>query len=324
MKSVEEQLRAYAGAITADKPLIPQRDPSRQSRAGGTRGPFLVAAATLVVVLVIGAAVALRGGGATSTSATATATAADVTTTLRVSTVDPGPDSTVVATATLENQRESAIEVPAACRLVIAVVTDPPDQLRFPSGSASLTYGAEAQYGNGIFRPEDQQTFPELTIGDLEAFAVGDPDPMTRKADPCEPGTEGTTTLDPGESLEVTKALAIGTLGLRGNAHVTTVIVGLPASGNPEIDIELPEPVSQPINRSDAINLALAQPEVQRLIESLPPESGPTDAVATVAAWPVDGGWQVGYANSTHESAFLVDIDHDGDITSVATSPVQP
>lgn len=319
MTTVEEQVRLYAEAITADKPLVPEHRPEASKPSGWSRGVFLAAAAVLVVLLGVGAVIALQSRSTDPVPTSATATAGDLTTTLEVSTTTPDADTVVTATATVTNHGVADVQIPAACRFTIAVVTDPPDQLTFPSGSTWLTWSAGAQYGHGLFRPADRQTFPALSIDDLAAIAAGDTGPATQKATTCT--DEITTTLAPGESTSVTKALTVGELGMSaGPAQVTTQMVGQPESANPKVAITLPEPSTDPINRRDAIDLALAQPEVQPIIAAIPDQPAP-DATDSIVVWPVGDSWQVGYANSGTRSAFLVTVSNRGEVTSIETFP---
>jgi hypothetical protein len=199
--------------------------------------------------------------------------------------------------------------------------------------------------GHGFFLATDAQDLPDITIQDLFQSANDPTNPsVVDKLVPSCPYDAPKTNLAAGESVTATKALAVGELGLpAGPAQITTVLFGASSPPNPIVPITLPSPTTTPINRSDAINLALAQPDVAQLIPSFPempasgttgqpvsgsspddaqpdrtpPTTSPTFSSAPVAN-PVDGGWQIGYASGDY--AFLVKVNNDGSIGSVETS----
>jgi len=275
-----------------------------------------VASLAIAVTVVLSAAACTDDDGSAVLGAPVTASDAQLTTTIQVSATEPGPTEQVTATVTVTNTDSEPVDLPGPCRLVVAVVTEPADQVRVDSGSEVISQLFSSQYGNGVFLPPDRQTRPDVTLADLAAVNAGDLSPLIAKGDPC-PGAPTSTTLAPGATIIATTALTVGELGLpSGPARITTVLPGREPEANPAIEIILPTPTADPVDRTTAIGLALSQPEVVALLGEIPPSAVEG---ATALAWRTEGGWQVGYAAGGQ--AVLVAIAADGTVTSVETSP---
>ena len=324
MIEIEAQVRQYAGAVTADKALIPERSPDRPSSSTPGRAPFLVAAAVLVVVVAAGVGIGLRTRSSTSPAATVTAEANDLSTELEVSSLAPGSNELVTATVTITNDGASELEVPSPCHIWISVKSDPADQVQFSTGSGEVDHMMSAQFGRGVFQPVDAAEVPDITQDELLASAAGDHDAMRDKADRCL-DEQPTTRIGPGESVTVTKELVIGELGFpAGRGHVVTELSDSEGPADAAIDITIPPATSDPVDLATAVTRALADPAVVAVIAARP--SGPLGGVedpqpiqrALGFAFRVTGGWQIGYADDW--ISFLVKVSDDGAIEKVDTS----
>jgi hypothetical protein len=322
MTDIEDQLHLYAQAITADRPLIPDRHTPLAAEPRRHRGAFTVAAALLVAVLIGGAVIALRSRPASTTSNVVTA--GDVTTKLTLSTDTPDPDEVVTVELTITNGSQTELTLSASCSGLVAVTTDPRKDATIATGTSTFAAMVNSQMSYGYFSTDSVR--PELTLDQLQGLVGPDAQQISEELTGC---TGERQTLAAGATTTFSRSLEIGALGLpAGPGLVTTSFFGQTAPPNVSIPITLPEPPAGTLTRAQAVTNALAEPPVKETISSLPePASGPTvtqpvtgsspttptgstnptpDPYSSVfITWPIDDGWQIGYAQSSGQ-AFLV------------------
>lgn len=328
MTDIEDQLRLYAQAITADRALIPERQVRVAVEPRRHRGAFAVAAALLVAVLIGGAVLVVRSRP--SDTASTVVTAGDVTTKLTLSTDTPRPDEVVTAELTITNHSQTEVAASTTCSGLVAVTTDPRADATIASGTSTFAATVNTQMSFGYFWTDSVR--PPLTLDQLQGLVGPDAQQVGEALTGC---TGDPQTIAPGATAKFSRSLDIGALGLpAGPGLVSTSFFGQTAPPNVSIPITLPAPPSGTLTRAQAVTDALAEPSVQETIANLPePPSGPTmtqpvtgtsptipasttnptpDPYSSVfIAWPIEDGWQVGYAQSSGQ-AFLVTYTSTG------------
>jgi hypothetical protein len=332
---IEDQIRAYAEAITAgEHPRPERRDPTTPSPPGH-RWAFAVAAAVLVAVIAVVAFVGMRTKN--DTSLTVSKTSGDLTTELTVSNPNPGSGDVLEATLRVTNHGTDSIEVPLPCSMIIVVRSDGGPPVAYDSGSTELESFLDTQMAAGFFKERAKTVQPTLTYDQITAAMAGDTSALE---DDC--SRRDRTTLDPGQSLVTTKQIALGALGLRpGPGTVESELIDPSGPPNVSIGITIPQPATDPINRDQAIRAVLADPTVVAIVRSLPtrvPDPGATESTVVQSgtngggtisppstdtsqapqgisgAWPIEGdGWQVAWV--TPDGGFLATVTRDGTVT---------
>lgn len=326
MTEIEDQLRLYANAITADRPLIPERQAATSAEPRRHRRAFAVAAALLVAVLIGGAVIAVRSRP--SNTASAVETAGDVTTKLTLSTATPDPHEVVTAELTITNRSQTDVNVGTSCSGLVVVTTDPKQDAEIATGAGSFSATVNSQMGFAYFSTGSGPA--SLTLDQLHGLVGPDAQQVGQDLTGC---TGEPQTVAPGASAKFSPSLDIGALGLpAGPGLVSTSFFGQTAPPNVSIPITLPEPAAGTLTRAQAVANALAEPPVQETIANLTePPSGTTTVQPTTGAspptptpapapnpfssifitWPIEDGWQVGYAQSSGQ-AFLVTYSSAG------------
>jgi hypothetical protein len=335
MTPVEDQIRAYAEAITAGEHPLPERREPTTPTSPGHRWAFAAAAAVLVALVGVAAFVGIRAKNDTSLSASKTS--GDLTTELTISNPNPNSNDVLEATLKVTNNGTDSIDVPLPCSMLISVQSDSGPPGAFDSGSTDLDSFLSTQMTAGFFKDRTQTVQPTLSYAQVTAAMAGDTSALT---DDC--SRRDRITVDPGQSLTTTKQIALGALGLRpGPGTVETELIDPNGPPNVSIGITIPQPATDPVNRDQAIRAALADPTVVEIIRSLPaaipgPATTPTSVVqsgtnggGTTAspnsdtpqapqgisgAWPIEGGgWQVAWI--TPAGGFLATVTRDGTVT---------
>jgi DNA-directed RNA polymerase specialized sigma24 family protein len=338
MTPIEDQIRAYAQAITAgEHPRPERREPSR-STTSSHRWAFAVAAAALVVIVAAGAFIGLRTTH-DATPVSATATAGDLTTELTVSNQSPASSEVVTATVKVTNHGTESVTVQKACGAPIAV--QPAVKVQpFSSGSSDLDMSLETQFNSAFFNPPSMMVREPVTFDELRAALAGDQAALIAKATDCPSST--TTTLGPGESITATKKLALGELGFpAGPGEVATEFINPNGPANATVKVTIPTATTDPISRDQAIRAALADPTVSQVTHALPSAfpTGPAGQQGTVVqsgtnggggyrstepdtatssssilfCWRVADGWQIGWLQA--DGGFLATVAPDGSVT---------
>jgi hypothetical protein len=335
MNPIEDQIRAYAEAITAGEHPLPDRREPTTHAPPSHRWAFAAAAAILVVVIGVAAVVGLRAK--TATSVIASATSGDLTKELTISNPTPGTNDVVKATLKVTNNGTDSIEVSLPCSMIIVVQSDSGPPAPYDSGSTELDSFLNTQMAAGFFTEPAKAVRPTLSYDHLAAALTGDTSALD---DDCARGDHAT--LDPGQSLTTTKQIALGALGLQpGPGTLKSELIDPTGPPNVSIGITIPQPVTDPINRDQAIRAVLADPTVGEIVRSMPatfPDSATTQSTVirsgtngggavsppsadtwqapqgVYGAWRIEGGgWQVAWVNPA--GGFLATVDGDGTVS---------
>jgi hypothetical protein len=327
VNDLEDQIRAYADAISADRPTMPTRRPTT-SRSEGHRAVFLVASVALIVVLLAGALVATRNTDS-NTPASAIATAEGVTTQLEISDSTPDPGEIVTATLTIVNDTDHDIGLRVSLTCYGAVTLSDPtndpgagtgrSEFDGPTdGATDFMYRAEQMLAYGPFSAE--YPFSDITFDHFLSLLSPPQDELLADISGCDPDDR---TIRAGEERSVELELAVGSAGLEpGPGEVSTSFFGSDTAPNVTVPITIPPPPEGKVTRTEAFATAIANPDVAERIRTLPSltspsedsEHDPTDVISTVfIAWPIDDGWEIGYADSSG-AAFLTRVSNDAEI----------
>lgn len=344
MTPIEDQLRAYAEAITAgERPLPERREPTTHA-SRGHRWAFAAAAAVLVVIITAGTFVGLRAHN--DPSLTASATSGDLTSELTISNSKPATTDVVKATLKVTNRGTDSVEVLPPCSMFIVVQTDTGPPAAYDSGSTELDSFLLTEMAAGFFAEPAMAVRPVFTYDQVAAAMTGDTSTLD---DSC--SRTDRITLDPGQTVTTTKQIALGALGLQpGPGTVKSELFGGNGAPNASIAITIPPPRTEPVNRDQAIRAALADPTVVQIVRRLPatvpdPATTPgtvvqsgtngggainqpngdstSDIQGISSVWPIEGGgWQVAWIMP--EGGFLATVTGDGTVTVDGRRPATP
>jgi hypothetical protein len=342
---VEEQLHAYAKAVLEDRaPGAGTYDDGRS----GTVAPrphrvvFVLAAACLALVLAVVAVLALRSSDSDrepEVPATTIVTSGPLRGDMSVSSIAPGPDDEVTVVITVTNISDVEVEGPPECSLGFSVSSLPRSIEASPEVGTPQTWR-----GPGTASPREIRN-------QIRSAAAGRPDPIEAPLDyddvlrgldepeaPSEPPQFTCSgpgpRLAPGEQVTTTTAVDIGERRLPAGPGLISAQIYSEATSSDGplyfgVRITLPDLGGEGIPAADAVEIALALPEVRERIDTLPsryPELEgyvPGDEPRPIASsgatemfvYEVPDGWQIAYVQLN--AGFLVTVADDGSVTQL-------
>jgi hypothetical protein len=346
--SVEEQLHAYATAVLEDRSpeAAASYDDGRSASAAHRphRAGFVLAAACLALVLAVGAVLALRSADSDrepEVPATTVVTSGPLQGEMSVSSTAPGSDDEVTVVITVTNISDVEVEGPPECSLGFSVSAAPRNIEGAPEVGTQQTWR-----GLGTLPPHELRNQirsaaagrPDLIDAPLEYEEVlrGLDAPDAPSEPPPTTCTGPGPLLAPDEQVTATTEVAIGERRLPAGPGLISAQIYSEATSsdgplNLGVPITLPDPGDDRIPAADAVEIALALPEVQDRLETLPsrypelegyvpgegadPPQVTSSGATETFVHEVPDGWQIGYIQVN--AGFLVTVAADGSVTQV-------